>query len=169
MPPQVAGEGGAAAARTVQSAQRDESWQRAELARAKQWRKPTGITCVCVCVCVCSNIRANTELRARQVGFPCRHTVRTERLMHGCPLHLFHSVARLDCPFQGLVACRNRRSRPLQRTSTVLHQVRSAFHRGNRGGMGKGDIRSKRGKIVRGTFGNARKRKKNQGKGGKKN
>ena len=35
--------------------------------------------------------------------------------------------------------------------------------------MGKGDIRSKRGKIVRGTFGNMRKRKKNQGKDGKKN
>lgn len=34
--------------------------------------------------------------------------------------------------------------------------------------MGKGDIRSKRGKIVRGTFGNTRKRKKIQGKDGKK-
>ena len=31
--------------------------------------------------------------------------------------------------------------------------------------MGKGDIRSRRGKIVRGTFGNTRRRKKKQSEG----
>ena len=34
--------------------------------------------------------------------------------------------------------------------------------------MGKGDIRSRRGKIVRGTFGNTRRRKKKQSEGDEK-
>ena len=59
-----------------------------------------------MCVCVWSKNRANTEFGRRTAAFPAVKLVRIERSMHGFPLHLFHSLTRLECPLQGL--CRLR-------------------------------------------------------------